>query len=274
MSYLKYFIVLALFVGCQQADKKNTSQDSFNNLSEILASPHRTDKNRQRDRYRNPKETLDFFEIKPNMKVLEISPSKGWYTEILGPYLKKQGELHLAIFSENTTKSYLKSFNKALKDKLEKDKDYYGKIHFTIFEAPKIIKPLAKENSMDRVLTFRNVHNWMRGKKAKEIFKEFHRVLKPGGLLGVVEHRASSKQKQDPDAKSGYVRQDYVIALAESAGFKLVDSSEINANPKDHAQHPKGVWTLPPALRLGDQNKQKYLAIGESDRMTLKFIKK
>lgn len=241
-------------------------------LHKIKHGDHRSTKNKQRDVYRHPVKTLKFFNVKPDMKVVEVSPGGGWYTEILGPYLKDSGELYLAIFSDESKKPYAPRLNKKIKY-LTQDQSLYGKVHFTTMESPLAVGPVAPDNSVDRVLTFRNVHNWMKDKKAKAAFTSFYKALKPGGILGVVEHRTRSQIKQDPRALSGYVREDYVIDLAKSVGFEFVAKSEINANYNDNANHPRGVWTLPPRLRLKGKSKSKYQAIGESDRMTVMFKK-
>lgn len=264
-------ISTALLAACSHTRGHRGKHSSYK-LSKAADSTHRTEKNRVRNVYRNPVKTLQFFEVEPRMKVVEVSPGGGWYTEILGPYLKKHGELYLAIFSQDSKRSYAPGLNKKIKE-MTAQKDLFGKVNFTVMEAPNAIGPIAPDNSVDRVLTFRNVHNWMKDKKAKEAFQAFYKALKPGGILGVVEHRAKTNKKQDPLAKSGYVREDYVINLAESVGFEFIAKSEVNANYNDSANHPKGVWTLPPSLRLKDKNKAKYLSIGESDRMTVKFRK-
>jgi predicted methyltransferase len=267
---LKLSIILMFLVsfGCSN----HRGHWDKNKLKKIIKSDHRSLKNKTRDVYRNPVKTLQFFEVKPNMTVVEVSPGRGWYTEILGPYLKDKGELYMEIFSENSKRSYAPKLNKNIKE-MTKNTKLFGKTHFTVLEAPNELGPIAPDNSVDRVLTFRNVHNWMKDGKAKEAFMAFYKGLKPGGILGVVEHRAKMNKKQDPKAKSGYVREDYVIDLAQSVGFKFVSKSEINANYNDSTIHPEGVWTLPPSLRLKDKNKSKYQAIGESDRMTIKFLK-
>jgi predicted methyltransferase len=266
MKKLLLFTLSFMVVACahQSFSKKD--------LATISNSDLRSEKNILRNNFRHPVETLAFFEVRPEHTVVEIGPGGGWYTEILGPYLKDSGKLYLAIFSDTSERSYAPKLNAKIKEMVS-DKEHYGDVAFTVMEAPNNIGPVAPDGSVDRVLTFRNVHNWMKDKKAKEVFKSFYKALKPGGILGVVEHRASNDEGQDPKAISGYVREDYVVMLALEAGFKLVDKSEINANPKDKANHPKGVWTLPPSLRLGDTDKDKYMKIGESDRMTLKFVK-
>lgn len=242
-------------------------------LQQAIKGSHRSVEHQSRDQYRHPQETLNFFEVKPEMTVVEIWPGgKGWYTEILAPYLKDKGTLYAAHFSADSDIAYFPKNLKKFKDKIQAQPDIYSKTIVTTLQPPKIVD-IAPKESADRVLTFRNIHNWMKNDQADRVFKAMFNALKPGGLLGIVEHRGLESLEQDPKALSGYVKQSYVISLAEKAGFKLVDKSEINANPKDTTVHPKGVWTLAPSLRLKDQDKEMYLLIGESDRMTLKFIK-
>lgn len=243
-------------------------------LYKVINGEHRLPENKVRDTYRHPRETLEFFGVKPNMKVVEVSPGKGWYTEILGPYLKEKGELYLAIPPEEIKDEYFVKSVKALKDNIEAHKDLYGKLEYTpFFPNQGIVGPIAPDNSVDMVVTFRNLHSWMKAGKAKESFESFYKALKPGAIFGIVEHRAKQTSPQDLEAKSGYVREDYVIELAESVGFKFVSKSEVNANYHDSANHPEGVWTLPPSLKLAEKERAYYLSIGESDRMTLKFVK-
>lgn len=245
---------------------------SMEGLQAAINGEHRSAENKARDRYRHPQETLEFFEVGDDMTVVEIWPGGGWYTEILAPYLKDKGRLYAAHFSPDSTVPYFKKSIKAFNDKIAASPKIYGNMQITVLQPPKQVD-IAPAGGADRVLTFRNVHNWMRTGQAETVFKAMFKALKPGGILGVVEHRSPTYIKQDPQAVSGYVREDYVVALAEKAGFKLLDKAEINANPNDTGKHPKGVWTLPPSLRLGDTDRDKYLAIGESDRMTLKFVK-
>lgn len=239
-------------------------------LKAAIAGEHRAESNRARDVYRHPYETLTFFGIKPNMTVVELVPSGGWYTEILAPYLREKGKLigaGQAIAPGNR-------YGEAFKKKLDSNPALYDKVVTSVFEPPARYD-IAAPNSVDMVFTFRNLHNWVgNGDEAvKTTFKEIHKVLKPGGVLGVVDHRLPASMKQDEKASSGYVHEAYVIKMAESAGFKLAGKSEVNANPKDTANHEKGVWTLPPVLANKDKDREKYMAIGESDRMTLKFVK-
>jgi predicted methyltransferase len=241
-------------------------------LSDIIASDKRSPEYKHRDAARHPLETLTFFGIKPSMTVVEIWPGSGWYTEILAPYLKDQGTLYAAHFPKETKVKFFRIYREKFKQKLAAQPALYKNVKLTELSS-KVISEISPENSADRVLTFRNVHNWMSAGGDKLAFLSFYKALKPGGILGVVEHRAKPGTSIETMKASGYVTEEYVIQLAESAGFELLARSEINANPRDKANHPKGVWTLPPTLRLQEENKDKYLAIGESDRMTLKFIK-
>jgi predicted methyltransferase len=231
-------------------------------LQAAIAGPNRSEANKARDKYRHPMETLTFFGIEPRMTVVEISPGTGWYTEILAPFLKDRGKLYEAVGGGAGAKSF--------EEKLKSDPAIYSQVVVTRHQPPAETE-IAPAGSADMVLTFRNVHDWLPKGTAEDYFKAFYRALKPGGILGVTDHRADPSQPQDPKAVNGYVRQDYMIKLAEEAGFKLAGASEINANPKDDRNHP--VWNLPPTLRQGDKDRAKYLAIGESDRMTLKFVK-
>ena len=201
-----------------------------------------------------------FFGIEPDMTVVEIWPGGGWYTEILAPFLKDQGQYYAAHRNRDTTNERLLKFIARYDAKLAAQPELYGKVIVTQLSRKK--GDIAPAGSADMVLTFRNVHNWMKHGFDTHVFEAMFRALKPGGILGVVEHRADPEEFPDPQALSGYVQEDQVIQLAEAAGFKLVERSEVNANPKDTRDHPKGVWTLPPTLRLKDQDRDKYLAIG------------
>jgi len=262
-----FILSLSLFA-CSSTPKTEYKDLSLN---QIIKLPQRAEDS-VRDKYRHPVQTLEFFDIKPNHTVVEINPSAGWYTKILGPYLKDEGKLYLSIFNKNNTKSYAKRYNKKIKE-VVKDSSLYGDIEFTELDASFEIRDIAPENSVDRVVTFRNTHGWIRSGKDKEIFKAFYKALKPGGILGLVQHRLPKTMKQDKKASTGYVQEAYIINMAKAAGFKLIAKSEINANPKDSHDHKNGVWSLPPSLRIDDNLKAKYSKIGESDRMTLKFKK-
>lgn len=239
-------------------------------LKEVIAGDHRSAENAARDTYRHPYETLTFFGIRPDMTVVEIYPGRGWYTEILAPYLKDTGTLYAAEAPSDPSYEALQRSLEAFDQKLKDAPELYGQVKRTTVTKDGDIAP---PESSDLIVTFRNTHSFMRAGTEEASFAAMYKALKPGGILGVVQHRGDPKVKQDPKAGTGYVNEDYVIALAENAGFELADKSEINANPKDTKDYPKGVWTLPPSFRLGDEDREKYAAIGESDRMTLKFVK-
>lgn len=240
-------------------------------LAAAVDNPLRSADAKQRDQYRHPAQTLEFFGITPTMTVVEIWPGGGWYTDILGPYLASDGHYIAAHFPATSEVAYFTQ-SRAKFDAHLKANPVLAKAKVVDFAPPEQVT-LAPPASVDAVLTFRNVHNWMDAGSADAAFAAMFAALKPGGILGVVEHRLPADREQDPKAETGYVREDVVIALAAKAGFKLVARSEVNANGKDLADHPKGVWTLPPRLALEEQDRDFYLAIGESDRMTLKFIK-
>lgn len=252
-------------------------------LAEAVASDLRSAEEKARDAWRHPIETLEFFGVSPNMKVVEVWPGGGWYTNILAPWLASGGGTLVAAGFDATsiedperrarTEARLAEFRAAYAD------SKFGTIEHTAFSATS--GPLTADATADVVLTFRNIHNWMSGGYTEKFFADAYAALKPGGVLGVVEHRLPSTQVQDPKATSGYVHEDYVKGLAAAAGFEFVGASEINANPADTADHPFGVWTLPPNSATTNRDGStvegfdpaKYQAIGESDRMTLKFRK-
>lgn len=241
-------------------------------LKELAEGEHRSASNIARNDARHPVETLEFFGLKPEMTVVEILPSTGWYTEIIAPYVRDQGKFYAAHFSPNASLSYMPPNLRAFEDKITADPQLYGKITVRHLNPPHEVV-IAPAESADMALTFRNVHNWIMADQQHEFFATFFAALKPGGILGIVEHRAKPDAGMDVMRTSGYVTEDYVKELAAAAGFEFVASSEINANAKDPTVHPRGVWTLPPNYRLGDEDRAKYEAIGESDRMTLKFRK-
>ena len=239
---------------------------SAHDLSAAIQSEDRSAKNVVRDQYRNPAETLSFFEIKPNMTVVELSPGGGWYTEILANYLHEPGMLIAAHFDKDSKVGYFKRGRANFEKKIASSSMYSN------VEIVDLSSNLAKEGSVDAVITFRNLHNWL-GPQMDSIFANSFKALRPGGIFGVVEHRANPGTSMEEMKKSGYVTEEHAIRVAKKHGFTLVSTSEINANNKDTKNHPKGVWTLPPNLRLKDVEKEKYIAIGESDRMTLLFKK-
>jgi predicted methyltransferase len=239
-------------------------------LKEIIAGDQRSAENKARDQYRHPYETLTFFGITPDMTVVEVYPGRGWYTEILAPYLKGYGTFYAAEHPGDPSYAAVQRSLAAFDEMVAAAPELYGEVKRT-----KLTKDgdIAPPGTADLIVTFRNTHSWMGAGTADEAFAAMYKALKPGGVLGVVQHRGDPDVPQDPKAASGYVTEDYVIALANKAGFELAEKSEINANPKDTKDYAKGVWTLPPSLRLGDEDRDKYIAIGESDRMTLKFVK-
>ena len=238
-------------------------------LDEAINNSDRTPLFAERDIYRNPKETLQFFGIKNDMSVIELWPSRGWYSEILEPYLSSEGKFLAADFDPNYA-SWTPKVIKRNTENRAKSKLLSNMKMITLYIDD---TPLERKESVDMVLTFRNLHNWLKAGLLMDFFRKSYDVLKPGGIFGVVEHRAIPGTSVEDMNKSGYVTEELAIEYAERAGFVFIGSSEINSNPKDTKLHPKGVWTLPPTLRLGEEDREKYIEIGESDRMTLKFIK-
>lgn len=248
-----------------------TRSTTATELDHILASSHRSDANRARDQYRHPRETLLFFGLRPTQTVVEILPIGGWYTEIIAPLVRDNGRYIAAmppVAEGNANGEYSR---KAYLDLLARAPGHLNRVTVVDFDPRQ--ERMVADATADLVVTFRNTHNWMGGGQAEAAFQQMYRALKPGGTLGVVEHRGNEATPQDPRARSGYVNQSYAIRLIQGVGFKLVATSEINANPKDTRDYAGGVWTLPPTLAAGDVDRAKYLAIGESDRFTLKFVK-
>jgi predicted methyltransferase len=255
-------LVMAVAAPAQAADPA---------LDKAVADPRRGDAFRDRDRYRHPAEELEFFGIKPDASVVEIWPAGGYWTEILAPYLHDHGKLYTAGFPADTGREGTNKARATFQAKLDADPARYGNVMVSQFG--KDHYEIAPPGSVDFVLTFRNLHNWMPGGYADDAMAAFFKALKPGGIFGIEDHRAPTTSPQDPKAENGYVRQDYAVDLAKKAGFEFVGASEIDANPKDTKDWAKGVWTLPPELALGDQDRDKYLAIGEADNFVLKFRK-
>ena len=240
-------------------------------LQAAVDAPSRSESNRARDKYRHPAQTLAFFGIKPTDTVIEIWPGGGWYTEILAPFLRAKGKLLVAAPAGSGSDGIARFLDT---DPATYDK--VGRINFPLILGGTGIAP----GSADAVLTFRNVHNWRMGSYkadkadySAEAFRELYAMLKPGDILGVEDHRLPEDASGGRERASGYIKVSTIRRLAEQAGFQFAGSSEINANPKDTKDYPRGVWTLPPRLAEGDLNRETYLAIGESDRMTLRFIK-
>ncbi len=240
-------------------------------LATWLAAPQRSARNVARDGFRHPLEVLEFFGIKADSTVVEILPgSGGYYMEILAPYLKERGRYIAADRDETAPPQYLADHEKLLA-RLKAEPALYEKVLVTQFNADR--HEIAPPGSADFVLTFRNLHNWLERNEIDAALRAFHKALKPGGVLGVVDHRGRTDSPQEAQMKTGYVRQDFAVARIEAAGFRLAGASEVNANPKDTKDYAEGVWTLPPTYRLKDKDRAKYEAIGESDRFTLRFVK-
>jgi predicted methyltransferase len=237
-------------------------------LVAAVRSPQRTPKFVARDPARHPVAELTFFGLRPDAHVVEIWPGGGYWTEILAPYLRAHGSLVVALPAGGSEEAQEAA---AFRAKLGKSPALFAGVATSALGPGRF--DIAKPGSADFVLTFRNVHNWMSGGYAPQAFAAFYKALKPGGILGVEEHRGDATRPQDPKADDGYVRQDYAIALATKAGFHLAGSSEIDANPRDTKHWPKGVWTLPPTFALGAQDHARYAAIGEADNFVLKFQK-
>ena len=240
-------------------------------IAAAIGASTRTPANLARDQYRHPRETLGFFGVEPDDTVVEIWPGGGWYTEILAPLVSEQGQLWVAANGNGLN---------GVRGMMERDAATYGKIRTAAFPAFNAGDARVPDGSADVVLTFRNVHNWRMGYQrddkqdyAPEAFAQIFRMLKPGGVLGIVDHRLPESAPDERERTSGYIKVSTVRRLAEAAGFRFVAASEVNANPSDTTDHPNGVWTLPPSLRTPEGQRDRYAAIGESDRMTLKFMK-
>ena len=243
-----------------------TGQD----LQTLIEAPHRRPANIARNAARHPVETLEFFGLAPDLTVLEILPAFGWYTEILAPYLADDGLLYVAHFSPDGILPYMPKALEIYEKIARRNPEIYGKVTVRHINPPNEVS-VAPPESVDLAMTFRNVHNWIMSDQEDEYFKAFYQAVKRGGVLGVVEHRARPGASMESMHKTGYVTEDYVKEVAAKAGFEFEDASDINANSKDTTDHPNGVWSLPPILQSGEEDR--FRAIGESDRMTLKFRK-
>lgn len=267
LCYSVFAALLTFGLATTSSAAERTTEETF---EQALQGPNRTPAMIARDRARHPAQELAFFGVTPRASVIEIWPGAGYWTEILAPLLRDHGRYTLAVDVPN---GEAEGDNFALGQKfaatLDADPVAYGRIDYEFFGA-KHPDP-APPGSADVVLTFRNLHNWVNQGDAALLLAGIHRALKPGGILGIEDHRGNPKWPQDPRARSGYLRQDYAIALVERAGFRLVATSEMDANPRDTADYPRGVWTLPPTLALGDRDRARYEAIGEADNFVLKF---
>ena len=269
---MKHFLSLVILC-CAVLPQAVTADPVEQKLTAAANGAHRSVENIERNRFRHPVETLMWFGIQDSMTVVEISPGGGgWYTEILAPFLREKGKYYAASFNSKSTTEYYRQNAQTYLEKLAAKPEIYDRVIVTEFEPPQkaVLQPAG---GADMVLTFRNTHNWLNNDSAEQTYQAMFNVLKPGGILGVVQHRGTPAMTGKEWSKKGYVPEEDVIRMAEAAGFKLAGKSEINANPKDTRDHPEGVWSLPPVYRMKDQDRERYTAIGESDRMTLKFIK-
>lgn len=273
--------VISLAALCSFAWAGDKSMDA--QIEKAMNGDHRSEQNISRNKYRHPVETLAFFGIENDMTVMEIWPGGGWYTEVLAPVLKDHGKYVAASYDMDVPDqpAYRYRLHEAMVERFAENPDVFGKPGVVAYSPPESAS-LGEAGSVDVVLTFRNTHGWVNNGEATGIYAEFARVLKPGGVLGVVQHRAEDGTDPKVTAKTGYVSEEAVIAMAQAAGLELEARSEANANPMDTKDHEKGVWTLPPSLRLcrdledgkaKTECEMKWQAIGESDRMTLKFRK-
>jgi predicted methyltransferase len=258
----------ALAAACASGSSRQSTAET---LTVILAGDQRPAEERARDVYRHPKETLLFFGIRPEMRVLEVWPEPGWYTAVIAPLVRDKGKYYAGVIAADPSSKYITHRLEEYHSRLAARPDVYDRVTFVTF--PDDGGDAVPEGSLDMVVTFRNMHNWMSRDRAAQAFHSMYRALKPGGVLGVVEHRGNPAVPQDPKAKSGYVNEDYAIRLIEAQGFRLVAKSGVNDNPRDTKDYEQGVWTLPPSYRLGEKDHDKYAAIGESDRFTLRFVK-
>ena len=270
MNRLFLLVIMLLFSSVAMAGSATFEE----RVAMGMQGEHRSEANEARNEYRHPVETLEFFGIEDGMTVLEIWPGGGWYTEVLAPAMRDHGKLIIATWDPDVEgqPSYRYELPKKMKETFANNPEVYDQVMVEYFSPPGS-PSLGEAGSIDAVVTFRNTHGWVSGGSAQDIFTEFARVLKPGGILGVVQHRADEGTDSAVTAKQGYVSEATVKELAANAGLVFEAASEINANPQDSKDHPEGVWTLPPGYALGDTDKEKYSAIGESDRMTLRFRK-
>ncbi len=264
---MKYIILILLFL----TEFKQAESAIDKPLTKAVQNEHRSIENKKRDKFRNPTETLNFFGINKNMKVLEIIPGRGWYTEIISSVMKGTNNFYVATYKKPSyAKEIITKIQKDFFIYFENNKDKFGEIKSVLINED--FQIISEDNYFDMILTFRNTHNFLDQKKSDEIFNSIYRSLKKGGILGIVQHRAN--ESSEFKYNKGYVKESFLINYLESLGFKLLEKSEINANLKDLKNYEKGVWALPPRLTNGEKDRNFYQSIGESDRMTLKFVKK
>lgn len=243
-------------------------------LAAALAGPQRSAANRARDLARRPAQTLQFFGVQATHTVLELAPGGGWYTEILAPWLRERGRLAVAHYARDDATEYRRRGRASFEAKLAKNPELYDRVLVgTLPTGPRFSDLPLAPGSVDQVLTFRNVHNWIEDKVLDDLLRASLALLRPGGVLGVVDHRATPGTPLAQQIKTGYLTEALVIERVQAAGFQLEARSELNANPRDTHDHPHGVWSLPPTLRGGEAGREAFLAIGESDRFTHRYRK-
>jgi predicted methyltransferase len=273
---MKKLIIATLTAVCIFSIQNGFAMDAelMARLETASVGDHRSDKNKARNKYRHPVETLEFFGLEPNMTVLEMAPGGGWYTEVIAPAMRDTGVYIAGSYDTEVADQpqYRYRQHEALLGQIKDQPDLYGQIKVATYSPPES-RDLWDANSVDMVLTFRSSHGWLRGGLIDDVYADIFQVIKPGGIFGVVQHRAPEEGDAVEWAKKGYVPESRVIQAAEKAGFVLDGKSEVNANSKDLKDSDEGVWRLPPTLSQGEQDREKYLSIGESDRMTLRFKK-
>ena len=264
---MKYFALLF----CLLISLTHYESVSDDLMIEAVKNEFRSEENRKRDKYRNPIKTLSFFELKRKIKVLEIIPGRGWYTEIISKYMKGSNNFYVATYKKPSfAQEIITKIQNDFFKYFETNSKEFGEINSLLINENFNIE--SEQNYLDMILTFRNTHNFLDQGKSEIIFRSIHKALKTGGILGIVQHRAN--ESSDFDYNKGYVKETFLIKHIESLGFELIEKSEINSNLKDTKDYKKGVWALPPRFAEGEKNRSFYKSIGESDRMTLKFVKK
>ena len=263
---------VAILMACSGPAPETEAVVEISPVAIAIASDHRTEEERQRDLYRHPEETLEFFGLTPELSVVELWPGGGWYTKIIAPVVRGRGNYYAAHVDPDSKVEMLRLSAQKYQTMLDSNPELYDEVQMTVLMPPEQLE-IAPAGSVDLVVSFRSVHNWMAFDMQDDVMQAVYNALKPGGIFGVVEHRGIEGQEQNPRASSGYVSVAAMIAMAEKAGLQFESASEVNANLADTKDYPDGVWSLPPRLRGGEQDQQKYLDIGESDRFTLRFVK-
>jgi len=263
---------VAILMACSGPAPETEAVVEISPVAIAIASDHRTEEERQRDLYRHPEETLEFFGLTPELSVVELWPGGGWYTKIIAPVVRGRGNYYAAHVDPDSKVEMLRLSAQKYQTMLDSNPELYDEVQMTVLMPPEQLE-IAPAGSVDLVVSFRSVHNWMAFDMQDDVMQAVYNALKPGGIFGVVEHRGIEGQEQNPRASTGYVSVAAMIAMAEKAGLQFESASEVNANLADTKDYPDGVWSLPPRLRGGEQDQQKYLDIGESDRFTLRFVK-